>query len=77
MIYDTIILGTGGHAYVVTELVMTLNLKIKGFLSNDPEMSEQKFMGYPVLGNDKVLEKMDPNTSQVVIAVSSIGIRGL
>jgi UDP-perosamine 4-acetyltransferase len=68
-----IILGTGGHASVVADLAETLNLKIQGFLTNDPEMTGQKFMGYPVLGSDEALGKMDSDTHQVVIGIGTTG----
>lgn len=68
-----IILGTGGHASVVTDLAETLKLPIQGYLTNDSEMTGQKFMGYPVLGNDEVLAEIDPQTCEVVIGIGTTG----
>ena len=45
-----IIIGTGGHAKVVADIVVSARDYLAGFLTNDTGMD--RFMGWPVLGGD-------------------------
>lgn len=47
---DVIIIGTGGHAKVVADIVLSSRDRLVGFLTSDDSIDE--FMGWPVLGTD-------------------------
>lgn len=47
---DVIIIGTGGHAKVITDIVLSARDHLVGFLTNDDSLKD--FMGWPVLGKD-------------------------
>lgn len=47
---NVVIIGTGGHAKVVADIVLNSKDHLIGFLSND--QSRNTFMGWPVLGKD-------------------------
>ena len=64
---DVIIIGTGGHAKVVADIVLSSGDNLLGFLSSD--RSRDSFLGRPVLGNDSDYQKF-PNCS-FVIAIGS------
>lgn len=53
---DVIVIGTGGHAKVVADIVLRSADKLCGFLTSDPEKS--MFLGKPVLGKDTDWEKL-------------------
>lgn len=50
MMKDVIIIGTGGHAKVITDIVLSSRDHLVGFLTSDDSVDE--FMGWPVLGKD-------------------------
>lgn len=52
-----IILGNGGHAAVIVDLIESLGLQIKGVLTYD--IHKEFFLEYPVLGDDS---KLNENT---------------
>ena len=52
---DVIIIGTGGHAKVVADIVLLNGDNLKGFLTNDQTIIT--FLGKPVLGLDTDIEK--------------------
>jgi len=50
VVKDVIIIGTGGHAKVITDIVLSSRDHLVGFLTRDDSVKE--FMGWPVLGKD-------------------------
>ena len=50
LLKDVIIIGTGGHAKVVADIIISVGDNIVGFLTNDCNINT--FMERPVLGND-------------------------
>ncbi|TKC05283.1 acetyltransferase [Pedobacter frigoris] len=66
------IIGAGGHAKVIVEIILESNFKIEGIWDENPDLIE--FMGYPVNGNFKsFMEKIIPN--EAIIAIGNNGIR--
>lgn len=47
---DVVIIGTGGHAKVVADIVLSSKDHLVGFLTKDDALDD--FMGWPVLGKD-------------------------
>ncbi|MEE0266249.1 MAG: acetyltransferase [Acutalibacteraceae bacterium] len=68
---NVIIIGTGGHAKVVADIVKLSGDSITGFF-NDIE-STGTFLGYPVLGKTDVYEKYLDN--KFIIAIGSTNAR--
>lgn len=52
---DVIIIGTGGHAKVVADIVMCSGDNLLGFLTSDTSLSS--FVGKPILGSDTDYKK--------------------
>lgn len=68
---DVIILGTGGHAKVVADIVLSSRDRLVGFLAED--QSEANFMGWPILGGDAEYEKF--LDCRFVIAIGNARVR--
>ena len=68
---NVIIIGTGGHAKVVADIVLSSKDRLVGFFTNDN--SVDNFMGWPVLGKDTEYNKfMD---CYFVIAIGNPDVR--
>lgn len=68
---DVVIIGTGGHAKVVADIVLSSRDHLVGFLTNDEGQSD--FMGWPVLGKDTEYERFADCC--FVIAIGNPGVR--
>ncbi|MBB5149732.1 acetyltransferase [Ureibacillus thermosphaericus] len=66
-----IILGNGGHASVLTEILLSQNRKIIGFTA--PDMEENQFQ-IPYLGNDETILQYDSNKVELVLGIGSISV---
>jgi sugar O-acyltransferase (sialic acid O-acetyltransferase NeuD family) len=65
------IIGAGGHAAVVAEIVEALSWPIAGFYDDNPAMHTQHVLGYPVLGP---LTAVPPHAC-VALAIGSNPVR--
>ena len=54
---DIIVLGSGGHASVVVDILQHSPFKIVGFTDNGKPTGTKGPMGFPILGGDEVLTK--------------------
>lgn len=52
---NVIIIGTGGHAKVLADIVLCSGDNLLGFLTSDRDKTE--FLGYPILGRDTDYKK--------------------
>lgn len=52
------IIGAGGHAKVVAEIVAQLGHKICGFLDDDETLFGQQLLGYPIIGSIQTLREL-------------------
>ena len=68
---DVIIIGTGGHAKVVADIVLNSSDHLVGFLTSDTGKAD--FMGWPVLGRDTEYRKFEHCC--FVIAIGNPGVR--
>jgi len=74
-IKSIIIYGCGGHAKVVADIIEKNKLfRITGFINDDPNF-EKYFLGYPVLGDKKILQKKEMRKHHVIIAIGNNKIR--
>ena len=68
---NVVIIGTGGHAKVVADIVLSAKDHLMGFLTSDNDIND--FMGWPVLGNDAdYIKFMD---CHFVIAIGNPDVR--
>lgn len=71
MLNDVIILGAGGHAKVIADIVLSSGDRLLGFLDDNQTDS---VLGYPVLGTIRENDKFQP-TAKFVIGIGSNYIR--
>ncbi|MFJ8102432.1 acetyltransferase [Lysinibacillus sp. NPDC096212] len=64
-----IIIGNGGHASVLTEILLAQKQKIIGFTS--PRIEDNTFH-LPYLGNDGAIEKYNPSDIELVLGIGII-----
>lgn len=65
-----IILGNGGHASVLTEILLAQNKKIIGFTA--PEF-ENNYFGLAYLGTDDVISQYSPADVELVLGLGMLG----
>lgn len=68
---EVIIIGTGGHAKVVADIVLSSRDHLVGFLTS--EDGKETFMGWPVLGKDT--EYYNFSDKYFVIAIGNTEVR--
>ena len=66
---EFIVIGNGGHASVVIDLLESCHYKIAGVLVKD--WKNKKFMGYPVLGDDSLLMSFKKNKYFFAIGIGT------
>lgn len=59
------IIGAGGHAKVVADIILESGIPLSGVWDENPEL--KSFLGYPVNGNFSAFKQMDAN--QAIVAV--------
>lgn len=73
MTQPLVIVGAGGHALVLLDMLQELNRTILGFCDADPLRSGQACSGFPVLGNDEtLLANYSPQQIDLVNGIGSI-----
>ena len=69
---DLIVIGAGGHAKSVIDIVESTNdWKIYGLIGKNDEIGK-KILGYKVLGNDTKLNSLKENCKHAIIAIGQI-----
>ena len=71
MTKSVIIIGKGGHAKVLTDLLQLLTRQIIGYTATKYS-KEEEFCGIKCLGNDSVIEDYAPENIQLVNAVAAM-----
>lgn len=66
-----IMIGNGGHAFVLTEILLSNNRKIIGFTA--PQDDSNQF-GIPYLGSDDEIFRFNPKEVELVLGIGSIAI---
>lgn len=67
--FPVIVLGGGGHALVLIEMLELLNIEIIGVVVRDPGAAH--IHGYPVIGNDDAVFGYRPESVRLVNAIGS------
>lgn len=71
---EIIIIGSGGHAKVIIDILERSNKKIYGILDDDLNKKDLKVLGYSILGTTKDIEKYKQNYS-FIIGIGNNAIR--
>jgi len=67
-----ILVGAGGHARVLLDALELSGAKVIGLVDADASLARGDLMGYPVLGDDAVLERYAPGSVDLVNAIGSV-----
>jgi len=70
VIRDTILVGGGGHAHVVADVLSALGRPIRGFVA---PTCKTVLDGVDWLGSDAVLDEVTPGTADLALGVGSTG----
>jgi len=72
MAHPIIVLGSGGHAKVVLDVLLLQRKHVLGLTTLDSNMFDTIYCGFPVLGNDDALERYSPSEIRLVNALGSV-----
>lgn len=64
-----LIVGSGGHARVVADILRCQRVPIKGFVDDDPDLWHTEILGLPILGSPDDYERFSP--TGLVLGVGS------
>jgi len=67
---DTVLVGGGGHACVVADMLASLGRRVRGFVA--PSRGA-RLDGMAWLGGDDVLERLAPGTTDIALGIGSTG----
>lgn len=56
-----LIIGAGGHAKVVADIVQLLRIPLQGFLDDNPDLWDSQLTGLPVLGGTDAFSRYKPD----------------
>jgi UDP-perosamine 4-acetyltransferase len=74
MTMPVLIIGGGGHAKVLIDVLRLRSFEILGIVDTDPARTGTAVAGIPVLGDDAVLDRYEPGKIALVNAVGSVGV---
>jgi UDP-perosamine 4-acetyltransferase len=72
MTLPIIVLGSGGHAKVVLDVLRLLGREVIGLTTRDQNMFDRTLLGYRVLGDDTALARYAPSEVRLVNALGSL-----
>lgn len=70
-----IIIGSGGHARVLLEILRMQKRRVLGFIDNDS--SKKAVNGLPILGDDYSITAYEPGSVKLVNGIGSVGDNSL
>lgn len=73
--YPLLIIGAGGHASVLAEIIKQMKLPVLGVVALQPQQIKG-YEEYPYLGADDVIKNYDPNTIRLINAIGSVSVEG-
>lgn len=74
MMRPVIVIGAGGHAKVLIDAMLSLNLGILGIVDADDRKIGKRLCGIPVLGNDMYIKKFATEEIELVNGIGSIAV---
>lgn len=69
-----IIIGNGGHASVLTEILLLTNRKIIGFTALQKENNQ---FGLSYLGSDEIIKEYNSNEIELVLGIGSVSVSNI
>jgi sugar O-acyltransferase (sialic acid O-acetyltransferase NeuD family) len=72
-----ILLGAGGHAKVLIDVLHLQSVEILGIVDADPNKKGQALMGVPIIGNDEEVTKYLPQEVRLVNGIGSVRVNSL
>lgn len=72
-----ILIGAGGHAKVLLDILLDTGVPVLGFLDNDASLQKKKIFGLPVLGTDEEIARYSPEEINLVNGIGSVGVASL
>lgn len=68
-----IVIGGGGHAKVLIDILIEQGEKILGFVCANPENEPSEIFGCSCLGTDEIVRNMAPDKVRLVNGIGSVG----
>ncbi len=72
-----ILLGAGGHAKVLLDILLEQNTEILGIAEKDGVERPKDLFGVPIIGSDSDVERYSPSEIELVNGIGSIGSTAL
>jgi sugar O-acyltransferase (sialic acid O-acetyltransferase NeuD family) len=73
MSLPVILVGAGGHARVLLDLLGEIGREVKGVLTPDREYWDRELKGIPILGGDDRINLFGTNDIEIVNGIGSVG----
>jgi sugar O-acyltransferase (sialic acid O-acetyltransferase NeuD family) len=73
MTRPVIVVGAGGHAKVVIDMLLASSIEIIGATDSKPEKMGTFILGIPVIGTDEVISQYKPEDIVLVNGIGSVG----
>lgn len=65
-----IVIGAGGHAKVIIDIIEKENkYEIAGIIDNNPKLWGSKLLGYEILGNEDKLKEIAQNNNEIKVII--------
>lgn len=74
MIHPVIVIGAGGHAKVIIDMLLASSVEIIGATDSDLQKKGNHVLGIPVIGDDEVILQYNPEKIFLVNGIGSIGL---
>ncbi|MBL4691941.1 MAG: acetyltransferase [Magnetovibrio sp.] len=68
-----IVIGSGGHAKVVVDLLLEMEATIVGLTDVDSQRHGENVLGIDIIGGDDILEKFAPDTVNLALGLGASG----
>jgi sugar O-acyltransferase (sialic acid O-acetyltransferase NeuD family) len=68
-----IVVGAGGHAWVVADALMASGRQVLGFVDKDAAKQHERPLDLPVLGPDAALDAFDRTATELANGIGSVG----
>ncbi len=72
-----ILLGAGGHAKVLLDILLEQNIEVLGITEKDGADLSSDVYGVPVIGNDSDVQQYPPDKVELINGIGSIGSTAL
>ncbi|SFL45150.1 acetyltransferase [Pelosinus propionicus] len=74
MIHPVIVVGAGGHAKVIIDMLLASSVEIIGATDSDLQKKGNRVLGIPIIGDDEVILQYNQEKIFLVNGIGSIGL---